>query len=451
MDVGRLFGTDGIRSEANRYPLDASTVVAVGQAITRVLGQGTRGARIVVGRDTRLSGEMLEAALGAGIMSMGGVCHPVGVLPTPGVAFLVRDMGFDAGVVISASHNPYQDNGIKIFAGDGYKLQEQTEQDIERLVLGGELSKWASTPQGVGRVRSVEDAAERYVAFLKNAFPRDLSLGDVKVVLDCANGATSSVAPRVFGELGAEVIVIHNTPDGLNINDGCGSEHTADLREVVVSSGADIGLAFDGDGDRVIAVDEDGNELTGDQVIVICAEMLKAQERLERDQIVSTVMSNLGLNVACDRLGLSNHASAVGDRHVVEEMRRLGAVVGGEPSGHLVFLQYHTTGDGLIASLQLLAAMLRSGKHLSELAALMEVFPQELVNVDVKSKPDLDSLPAIAQAITRVESELEDEGRVLVRYSGTENVCRIMVEAGSVERVKSYAQELAEVVRAALG
>jgi phosphoglucosamine mutase len=425
--------------------------LAVGQAITRVMAGGRGAARVVVGRDTRLSGPMLEAALCAGIMSAGGVYHSVGVLPTPGVAFAAQSGGMDAGVVVSASHNPYRDNGIKVFSGEGYKLSDQVEEEIEQLVLREESSGRRSVPQEVGHTCGIEDAAQRYIVFLKRTFARGLSLEGLRLVLDCANGATSAIAPQLFEELGAQVRAIHNTPDGLNINEGCGSEHTAGLRETVLSNGADVGLAFDGDGDRLVAVDEKGNELTGDQIVVICAEMLKADKRLTNDRIVTTVMSNVGLELACKRLGLTRYACKVGDRYVVEEMRRLGAVLGGEPSGHLVFLHYHTTGDGLLAALQLLAAMLKSGKPLSDLALLMDVFPQELVNVEIRSKPDIDAEPEIMRAIRRVESELKNEGRVLVRYSGTEDLCRVMVEAATVERAAKYARELAGVVKAALG
>jgi phosphoglucosamine mutase len=391
---------------------------------------------------------MLEAAFEAGVRAAGGVPLRVGVLPTPGVSFVARSLGADAGVVISASHNPYQDNGIKVFAGNGFKVSDEEEGQIEELVLGGALG--APAPAAT-QAETLDDAGRSYVDFLKHTLPGALSLEGLKVALDAANGATSQVAPVVFAELGAQVTVIHDRPHGTNINDRCGSEHTEDLRGTVIQVGADIGLAFDGDGDRLMAVDDQGRELTGDQTIVVCAQMLKAEGRLKNDQIVSTVMSNVGLSSACKRLGIKNHAADVGDRHVLDDMLRLGAVLGGEPSGHVVFLDHHTTGDGLLTGIQLVAAMLKAGKPLCELAGLMEVFPQSLVNVEVKTKPVLESVPEVVAAIKQVESELKDEGRVLVRYSGTQGLCRVMVEGPTAERTQSYAASLAQVVKAALG
>jgi phosphoglucosamine mutase len=449
--MGKLFGTDGIRGEANRYPMDASTAFAVGQAVTRVLRRSHHTTRVIIGKDTRLSGYMLESALESGVTSMGGVPYLVGVLPTPGIAFITESMRADAGVVISASHNPFKDNGIKIFSGLGFKLTDEQEEEIEGLVMGGKLSELVVSPHGMGRAYRLDDAPGRYIVFLKNTFPRNLSMEGVKIVLDTANGATYRVAPAAFTELGADVTVIHNAPNGLNINEECGSQHTAGLRKAVVENGAAIGLAFDGDGDRLIAVDEKGNEIAGDQTLIICACMMKEQGRLRNDLLVSTVMSNMGLSVACKRYGFSNYASQVGDRHVLEDLQRLGGVLGGEPSGHMIFLDRHTTGDGIITAMQLLAAMIKADKPLSELAKLMDVFPQKLVNVDVKSKPAIESLPQIVDAIKQVEAALKDEGRVLVRYSGTQNMCRVMVEGPTIDVTERYAVQLAEVVRTVLG
>jgi len=449
--MGKLFGTDGIRGEANRHPMDAMTAFAVGQAVVKVLSKSHHTTRVIIGKDTRLSGYMLESALEAGITSMGGVPYLVGVLPTPGIAFITESMRADAGVVISASHNPYQDNGIKVFSGAGFKLSDEQEAAIEDLMLGGKLHEMVPAPHDMGRAYRLEDAAGRYIVFLKNTFPRTLSMEGMKIVLDTANGATYKVAPAVFTELGADITVIHNDPDGLNINDNCGSQHTQDLRAAVVESGAAIGLAFDGDGDRLIAVDEKGNEITGDQILIICAKMLKDQGRLANDLVVSTIMSNLGLRIACKRYGFENHTSKVGDRYVLEDMQRLGAVIGGEESGHMIFLDHHTTGDGLLTALQLIAAMLSSGQPLSELAKLMDVFPQKLINVDVASKPAIETVPAIVEAVKQVEAELGDEGRVLVRYSGTQNMCRVMVEGPTVEATEKYAAQLADVVKNAIG
>ena len=449
--MGKLFGTDGIRGEANRYPMDANTAFAVGQAMTLVLKKTHHTTRVVIGKDTRLSGYMLESALESGVTSMGGVPYLVGVLPTPGIAFITESMRADAGAVISASHNPYQDNGIKIFSGAGFKLSDEQEEAIEGLILGGKLPDMVPPPHDMGRAYRLDDAAGRYIVFLKNTFPRSLSMEGLKIVLDTANGATYRVAPAAFTELGAEVTVIHNTPNGLNINENCGSQHTEDLRKAVVESGAAIGLAFDGDGDRLIAVDENGNEITGDQIMIICAVMLKEEGRLRNDLLVSTIMSNMGLSVACRKYGFKNHAAKVGDRYVLEDMQRLGGVIGGEESGHVIFLDHHTTGDGILTAMQLLAAMLRAGKPLSEMAKLMDVFPQKLINVDVKSKPDIQTVPEIVEAIKQVEAELKDEGRVLVRYSGTQNMCRVMVEGPTKEITEKYAAQLADVVKAAIG
>jgi len=449
--MGKLFGTDGIRGEANRYPMDAMTAFAVGQAVTLALKKSQHTTRVIIGKDTRRSGYMLESALESGVTSMGGVSYLVGVLPTPGIAFLTESMRADAGAVISASHNPYQDNGIKLFSGAGFKLSDQQEERIEELILGGKLPEMVPPPHDMGRAYRLEDAAGRYIVFLKNTFPRTLSMEGLKIVLDTANGATYKVAPEAFTELGAEVTVIHNAPDGLNINKDCGSQHTDDLKKAVLENGAALGLAFDGDGDRLIAVDEKGNEITGDQIMIICAKMLKDEGRLKNDLLVSTIMSNMGLSVACKKYGFQNHAAKVGDRYVLEDMQRLGGVLGGEESGHVIFLEHHTTGDGILTAMQLLAAMLKAGKPLSEMAKLMDVFPQKLINVDVKSKPDIQTIPEIVDAIKQVEAELKDEGRVLVRYSGTQNMCRVMVEGPTSEVTEKYATQLADVVKASIG
>lgn len=449
--MGRLFGTDGIRGEANRYPVDAAVALAVGQAITYVLRKKHHTTRVIIGKDTRISGYMLESALESGVTSMGGVPYLVGVLPTPGIAVITEGMRADAGLVISASHNPYQDNGIKIFSGSGYKLSDAQEQRIEDLVLSGKLPEMVPPPRDMGRAYRLHDVNGRYIVFLKNTFPRKLSLEGMKIAIDVANGATYKVAPETLTELGADLTVIHNNPDGFNINHNCGSQYTADLRRTVLENGCAVGLAFDGDGDRLIAIDEQGREITGDQILMICAKQMKDEGRLANDLVVSTVMSNLGLAVACKRHGFKHHASQVGDRYVLEDMLRLGAVIGGEDSGHMIFLEHHTTGDGILTALQLLAAMLKSGKPLSELAKLMDVYPQKLINVDVKSKPDLSTIPSIVEVIAQVEAELKDEGRLLVRYSGTQSMCRIMVEGPTDEITDKYCRQVADVVRTALG
>lgn len=449
--MGKLFGTDGIRGEANRYPMDASIAFSVGQAVTYLLKKPNHRTRIIIGKDTRISGYMLEGALEAGITSMGGHPYLVGVLPTPGIAFITQSMRADAGIVISASHNPYQDNGIKIFSGGGFKLSDEEEERVEKLIFDNKLPEMAPPAREMGQAFRLEDVHGRYIVFLKNTFPRHLSMEGMKIVIDTANGATYKVAPTTFFELGAHVEVIHNNPNGLNINDRCGSQHTQDLRKRVVETGADIGLAFDGDGDRLIAVDEKGQELTGDQVLIICAQKLKEQGKLKNNLLVSTVMSNLGLKVACKRYGIQHHASAVGDRYVLEDMLRLGGIIGGEEAGHMIFLDHHTTGDGIITAIQLLAVMVETGKPLSELSKMMEIYPQKLINVDVKSKPEISSLPKVMEAIKQVEAELGENGRVLVRYSGTQNMCRVMVEGPTQELTERYCTEIADVIKKAIG
>jgi phosphoglucosamine mutase len=448
--MGKLFGTDGIRGEANRHPMDATMAFAVGQAVTHILKKKGHTTRIIIGKDTRISGYMLESALESGITSMGGVPYLVGVLPTPGIAFMVESMRADAGIVISASHNPYQDNGIKIFSGNGFKLSDAQEEEIEKLILGGRLPEMVPPPGEMGHAYRLTDVHGRYIVFLKNTFPRSLSMEGLKIAMDVANGATYTVAPEAFTELGADLTVIHNTPNGLNINDKCGSQHTSDLKKKVLETGAAIGLAFDGDGDRLIAVDEKGQEITGDQILIICGKTLKEEGKLKNDLLVSTIMSNLGLTLACKKYGFRHHASKVGDRYVLEDMQRLGSVIGGEESGHLIFLDQHTTGDGILTAMQLIAAMLTAGKPLSELARLMDVLPQKLINIDVKRKPEIASVPEIVAAVKQVEAELKEQGRVLIRYSGTQNMCRVMVEGPTRELTEKYCKELSEIVKQAL-
>jgi phosphoglucosamine mutase len=449
--MGKLFGTDGIRGEANRYPMDAAIAFSVGQAVANLFKKAGHRTRVVIGKDTRISGYMLESSLEAGVSSMGGISYLVRVLPTPGIAFIAQSMRADAGIVISASHNPYQDNGIKIFSGNGFKLSDEQEETIENLILSGKLPEMVPPAKEMGRAHRMEDAPGRFIVFLKNTFPRDLSMEGMKIVIDAANGATYRVAPATFTELGANVEVIHNNPNGLNINEDCGSQHTQDLEKRVVETGAAIGLAFDGDGDRLIAVDEKGRTITGDQILIICARALKDQGRLKNDLLVSTVMSNLGLTFACKKYGFKHHASKVGDRYVLEDMQRLGAVIGGEESGHMIFLDHHTTGDGIITALQLIAAMIQKGKPLSELAGMMEIFPQKLINVPVKSKPDISTVPQVVAAIKQAEAELGDRGRVLVRYSGTQNACRVMVEGPTDALTEKFCKQIAEAVKAAMG
>ncbi len=449
----RLFGTDGVRGVANVPPMTAEMAMAIGRATAHVCKRhNPRGPhRIVIGKDTRLSGYMLETALTAGICSMGVDVLLVGPMPTPGIAFITRSMRADAGLVISASHNPFQDNGIKIFSRDGYKLPDAEEDEIERLIRSGELDNIRPTGDRIGRARRIDDAMGRYIVFCKNTVPDDVSFEGLKVALDCANGATYKVAPIVFWELGAQVTAIHHEPDGTNINDRCGSQHPEDLAAKVLEVGADIGLAFDGDGDRLIAVDERGRAITGDHILFVCARYMKERGALPNNLVISTVMSNFGFGVALRDHGIRHGAAKVGDRYVLEMMQKEGAALGGEASGHVIFLDHHTTGDGIVTALQLLVALRRSGRKLSELADEMPLFPQKLVNVDVARKPPVEELPELAAAIRAAEAELGDRGRVLVRYSGTQAMCRVMVEGPNDEIVERLTAALAAVVRRLIG
>ena len=449
--MGKLFGTDGIRGKANVYPMTTDIALSIGKAIAYLFKRKGHRPRILIGKDTRLSGYMIESALQSGICSMGVDAVLLGPLPTPGIAFNTRSMRADAGIVISASHNPYQDNGIKIFAGSGYKLPDEKEAELEELVFSNNWSDSHPEPGDLGKAYRMNDAEGRYIVFLKNTFPKDYTLEGMKVVLDCANGATYQVAPQTFFELGAQVNSLFVRPNGTNINLECGSMHPEALAEEVVGSKADIGLAFDGDGDRLIAVDENGNVISGDQILAICAKVLKEENRLPNNRVVSTVMSNLGLNFAFKDMGIELLKASVGDRYVLEMMQANGSIIGGENSGHMIFLEHHTTGDGVLTALQLLAAIQKEGKPLSELARVMTIFPQSLINIDVKTKPEISEVPEIMQAIRQVEDELGEQGRVLVRYSGTQAMCRVMVEGPTQSETDKYCRRIADTVTAKLG
>lgn len=443
----KLFGTDGIRGVANKDPMTPEMAIQIGQAVAHVLNEKGHRQRIVIGKDTRLSGYMLENALAAGISSMGADVISVGPMPTPGIAFIANNMDADCGIVISASHNPFEDNGIKIFSKEGFKLSEEQEFEIEELIFSKNIQSLASSSQEIGRAFQEENALEGYIVFLRHTFPKNLSLEGVKIILDCANGATYKVAPTLFKEMRAEVLCLNVNPDGKNINVKCGSLHPELLAEKIIENRADIGLAFDGDGDRLIAADEKGNIISGDKILAICAKNLKKERRLKNDLVVSTVMSNLGLSLALNEMEIKHIRTRVGDRYVLKEMLKNGAVLGGEDSGHIIFLEHHTTGDGLIAALQLLAVMQKEEKAVSELSKVMKTFPQVLINVDVKSKPDLKGIPEIGNVIGSVEKELGDKGRVLVRYSGTQPMCRVMVEGPTKEQTEKLAKKIAEIVK----
>ncbi len=448
--MGKLFGTDGIRGVANEYPITCEMAMDIGRAVAHLFRAGTGRSKIVIGKDTRISGDMIEYALVSGICSMGIDAVLADVLPTPGIAYMTSSIGANAGIVISASHNPYYDNGIKIFNQDGFKLSDEKEEEIERIVLNGKTVSMCKTVRDTGRAYNVEDAGKKYINFLKSAFSEDFNLNGIKIVIDCANGATFTVAPELFKDLGADIESIYTEPDGKNINENCGSQHTEALIEKVLEKKADIGLAFDGDGDRLISVDEKGDVLTGDQILAICAKVLKQKEKLNNNLVISTIMSNMGLKVALKDLGIEHIMTNVGDRYVMEQMISSGSVLGGEDSGHTIFLDHHTTGDGILSALKLIESMKFESKPLSELKKIMSVFPQALINVTVKSKQKISSMPAVQEAIRSVEKDLGEKGRVLVRYSGTQPICRVMVEGPTEKETSGYCSHIADIIQYSL-
>ena len=445
--MGRLFGTDGIRGQANSYPLTAEMFISIGRALAHLYRRSGHVPQIVIGKDTRLSGDMLESALAAGICSAGGNALMAGVLPTPGVAFLTSSLPTDAGVVISASHNPFEDNGIKIFGRGGFKLSDENELAVEAWLLDKDPSSLCAAPDQCGRIFQLTDAESRYIDFVKKSFSPITDLEGLRIVLDCSHGAAAHIAPETFRQLGAQVTTLFNTPSGLNINLHCGSQHPEALAAAVVAQGAAVGFAFDGDADRLIAVDERGTVLTGDQILTICAAAMKKSGRLARNLVVRTVMSNCGMGVALESLGIDSVMTDVGDRAVLQEMQNRGAVIGGEDSGHLIFLDHHNTGDGMITALQVLAVMQQEGQTLSELAKIMTVFPQTLINVAVTRKDDPETIPELMEVIKNVEHKLGAAGRVLVRYSGTQNLCRVMVEGPRKDLTESYCRQIAAVAQ----
>jgi phosphoglucosamine mutase len=442
----KLFGTDGIRGVANIYPMTSEIAMQVGRAIAFIVKNRNGRHRIVIGKDTRLSGYMIENALAAGICSMGVDVLLVGPMPTPGIAFITTSMRADAGVVISASHNPFQDNGIKIFSHDGFKLPDRLEADIEDLIFSQKMAALRPVAEEIGRAKRIDDAKGRYIVFLKNIFPKKYSLEDFHIVLDCANGATYGVAPHVFEELGAKVTKLGVEPDGKNINHNCGALHPELMAAKVEETGADIGLALDGDGDRLIVCDEKGRVVDGDHVMAVCAQDLMKKRKLKKKTLVSTVMSNMGLEVAMANMGGKMVRTKVGDRYVVEEMRKKGYSFGGEQSGHLVFLDHITTGDGNLAALRLLAIMKKRQKPMSELAKVMESYPQVLKNVRTTSKIDIDLIPDFQKTIQKMEKKLGKTGRILVRPSGTEPVIRVMVEGENEKLINGMADDLAGLI-----
>jgi phosphoglucosamine mutase len=426
------------------------TATDLGQALAwRLRDQGKRG-RIVVGKDTRTSGYLFENALSAGILSMGGRVLECGPVPTPAVAHLIISLRADAGLVISASHNPFEDNGIKVFGADGFKLPDSVEAELEEL-MGRVDQLQGPIGTGVGTARHVDDARGRYIANIKHSFPNDLRLDGLKIAVDCAHGAAYKVAPSILWELGAETVPIGVDPDGININDGCGALYPENVAAAVIEHGCDLGIALDGDADRLILVDERGDIVDGDQIMAICATQLMKKGRLAGNTLVATVMSNLGLEVAMKNQGIELLRTQVGDRYVVEAMRSGGFNLGGEQSGHLIFMDHSTTGDGLLAALQVLAVLLRDACKLSELAAVMTRYPQSLVNVMVTEKTPVDELEGVSRSMAAAQEALGDDGRILVRYSGTENKARVMVEGPDQDTVDYWALAVAGEFRAAIG
>ncbi len=449
--MARLFGTDGVRGVANTE-LTAELAYKLGQAGAYVLTAETKhAAKILVGMDTRISGHMLEAALVAGICSVGAEAISVGVIPTPAIAYLTRHYGADAGVVISASHNPFEFNGIKFFNAKGYKLPDSTEDRIEELIRGGEGAIPLPVGEGIGKKSTADHALKDYKDFLIGTI--NCRLNGLKIAIDCANGASYEAAPQLLAELGAEVFVINNNPNGININKDCGSTHMSALKKYVVEKGADLGFAFDGDADRVLAVDETGELVDGDQIMAIIGLELKKQGRLNKDTVVATVMSNLGFDIMAQKNGLNLAKTKVGDRYVLEEMLDKGYILGGEQSGHVIFLEHNTTGDGLLTALQLLCVLIDTGKKLSELASVMQVLPQVLKNAKVKNENKHNYMEdeLVAKLCRDLEAEFHGEGRVLIRPSGTEPLVRVMIEGKDTEYITKRAAELAEIIEQRLG
>jgi len=445
----KLFGTDGIRGVANEHPMTPELALQLGRAVAFVAGRGkSHVPRVLIGKDTRLSGYMLEQAIASGVCATGGRVMLCGPMPTPAIAHLTASMRCDAGIVISASHNPYQDNGIKIFGSDGFKLPDASEAEIERLMEDDTRLGKRQTGPGIGKAEKLEDARGRYVVFLKQTFPRDVSLDGVRVVVDAAHGAAYRVAPLVLQELGAQVTAIGVKPNGVNINKDAGALHPDHVRAEVVKRGAAIGIALDGDADRVIVVDEKGQIVDGDQVMAMCAARMVDEGTLRKRTVVATVMSNLGLEHALVRVNAKLLRTQVGDRYVVEAMRSGGFNLGGEQSGHLIFLDHASTGDGMLAALQVLALMLRTGRPLSELAErAMQRVPQVLESITLPARRPLEEMRRLTEATQKIVKALGDDGRVLVRWSGTEPKLRIMLEGPREERIRAWAKELVDAAR----
>ena len=443
----KLFGTDGVRGVANLDPMTSEMAMQLGRAAAHLFMRRAGRHQIVIGKDTRISGYMLESALTSGICSMGVDVLLVGPMPTPAIAFLTRSLRADAGVMISASHNPYQDNGIKFFSNDGFKLPDEMEKRIEELIVSNGIAHLRPTADAIGKAYRIDDAEGRYIEFVKRSLPKTRDFKGLKVVVDCANGAAYKVAPKVLRELGATVEVIGDKPNGMNINAGCGAVHPELLQQAVRERGAHLGVALDGDADRAIFVCEQGRVLDGDPIMAMLALDLHRQGQLAKQTVVGTVMSNFGLERAMTKAGITLVRTAVGDRYLLERMSADGYNFGGEQSGHFIFLDHNTTGDGLLSALQVLSLMKRTDKSLLELAQAMTAVPQVLLNVKVAKKPDLDTVPELQRAIRDSEQRLNGSGRVLVRYSGTEPLLRVMVEGERDDQIRDVANRLVEVVK----
>ncbi|MCG2677330.1 phosphoglucosamine mutase [bacterium] len=446
----RLFGTDGIRGRANVYPMTPEIAFRLGKTVALFFKKDKRRASLAIGRDTRLSGPIFEEALASGISSVGGDVLKLGILPTPAIAYLTKSLRADAGIVISASHNPYYDNGIKFFSRRGLKLSDDYEKKIEeRLFKKREV--FHPTGKGIGRIYSVNDASRRYEEFALKSFPRGLNLRGYKIVIDCANGATYQVAPQILRTLDAELITLNVSPDGTNINRNCGSLSPEVIQERVLKEKADVGISFDGDGDRVIFMDEKGEVVDGDQMMALCAQELIKKKRLPKKTLVATVMSNLGLDLALEKMGGKVIRTPVGDRYVLDEMLKKNLTLGGEQSGHIIFLEHNTTGDGIITALQILSIMKKRSKPLSELAQIMEKLPQVLVNVRIKKKKDPLKVLEIKKDIERAGEKLGSGGRILVRPSGTEPLIRVMIEGKEKKEIETIARNISKIIKRKLG
>jgi phosphoglucosamine mutase len=454
----KIFGTDGVRGVANVEPVTAETSLKLGRAAAHVFTQlnprknppGTRP-KIVLGKDTRLSGYMLENALVAGITSLGVDVLIIGPLPTPGVAYITRSLRADAGIILSASHNPYEDNGIKFFRHDGYKLDDQVEQQIEQLIFAGEIDSIRPTAGKIGRAARIDDALGRYVEFAKASFPRGMSLEEMRIAVDVANGAAYKSTPCILRELGAEVTVAHNEPNGTNINAQCGSIYPEEIQRLVKETGADVGITHDGDADRVLLCDENGEMVDGDEILAMASVDLLRADRLEQSMVVATVMSNFGLDETVAAHGGKLVRTKVGDRYVIEEMVQRKLNLGGEQSGHIIFRDFTTTGDGIISALQILRIMHKTGQPLSKLKRCLKKYPQAQRNLVVKEKPPLAELSAVMKLISETEKELSGKGRVLLRYSGTEPKIRLLIEGREFDKIDEQANRIADAIQSAIG